>query len=224
MITMMVLLCYLNLSGMSLECKVIVIMNNSPLGGQFCTDSVDIQQWSNNSMYFNKLAIVPRLNFTCSGTLTSIRARLFNVIGANAYPYFQVWRLTSVGLTIYNKIGEVQLQPDDPVTKNSINYWGTNITLAGNHTIEVQSGDVVGYYHPPNACYLVMDIPTNGYWLYQFNRSAAPNSINISERDVMFSNRQPLLQFTIVDMDYHCLHMYILYVIHLYLKISSVTS
>ena len=164
-------------------------------------------------MNFNKLAIVPCLNFTCSGTLTSIRARVFNVIGANTYPYFQVWRPTSIASTIYNKTGEVQLQPDDAITKNGIDYWEVNIALTGNNTIEVQSGDVVGYYHPPNAHYLVMDIPTNGYWLYQFNRSTAPNSINISERDVMFSNRQPLLQFTIVGMDYHCLHTYI---IHLY--------
>ena len=41
MLTMMVLLCYVNLSGMSLECIVIVLMNNSLLGGQFCTDNVD---------------------------------------------------------------------------------------------------------------------------------------------------------------------------------------
>ena len=40
MITMMVLLCYVNLSGMSLECIVIVLMNNSLLGGQFCIDSI----------------------------------------------------------------------------------------------------------------------------------------------------------------------------------------
>ena len=32
MITMMVLLCYVNLSDMSLECIVIVLMNNSLLG------------------------------------------------------------------------------------------------------------------------------------------------------------------------------------------------
>ena len=38
MITMMVLLCYVNLSGMSLECVVIVLMNNSLLGGQEGTD------------------------------------------------------------------------------------------------------------------------------------------------------------------------------------------
>ena len=135
---------------------------------------------------------------------------MFNIPGTSAYPYFQVWRPTSDGSTIYNKTGEVQLQADDPVTKNGPNYWEVNITLTGNNTIEVQSGDVVGYYHPPDSHYLVMDIPTNGYWLYQFSRSAASNSINISERDVMINYRQPLLQFTIVGMDYHCLHTYIL--------------
>ena len=44
MITMMVLLCYFNLSGMLLEYIVIVLMNNSLLDGQFCTDYVDVQQ------------------------------------------------------------------------------------------------------------------------------------------------------------------------------------
>ena len=168
--------------------------------GQMCTDSVNIHQWSNSTMNFNKLAIVPRLNFTCSGILTNIRVRLFNVIGTNKYPYFQVWRPTSLSSTIFNKIGEVQLQPDDQVSQNGINYWEVNITLSGNNTIEVQPGDVVGYHHPPGARYLVMDIPNNEYWLYQFNGSTAPNSINISERDVMLNYRQPLLQFTIVGM------------------------
>ena len=48
MITMMVLLCYVDLSGMSLECIVIVLMNNLLLGGQECTDYVDIQQNGDN--------------------------------------------------------------------------------------------------------------------------------------------------------------------------------
>ena len=44
MITMMVLLCYVNLSGMSLGCVVIVIINNSLLSGKFSINSVDVQQ------------------------------------------------------------------------------------------------------------------------------------------------------------------------------------
>ena len=55
MITMMVLLCYVNLSGMSLECIVIVLMNNSLLGGQFCTDTVNVQQNGNDHIGRNRL-------------------------------------------------------------------------------------------------------------------------------------------------------------------------
>ena len=55
MIPMMMLLCYVNLSVMSLECIVIVIMNNSLLGGQFCTDSVDIQQNDDDALGHNNL-------------------------------------------------------------------------------------------------------------------------------------------------------------------------
>ena len=38
MITMMVLLCYVNFTGMLLECIVFVLMNNSLLGGPERTD------------------------------------------------------------------------------------------------------------------------------------------------------------------------------------------
>ena len=116
MITMMVLLCYVNLSGMSLECIVIVLMNNSLLGGQFCTDSVDVQQFGDSIIGFDRLAIIPHLNFTCNGRITSIRAGVWYHEIGNDYPYFQVWQAESANSTIYNKIGEVQLQSDYQVT------------------------------------------------------------------------------------------------------------
>ena len=70
------------------------------------------------------------------------------------FPSVQLWRAVSVGSTMYNKIDVVQLQSDDQVTLGRGNEFGeANITLpiTGNNTIEVQSGDVVGYYHPPVA-------------------------------------------------------------------------
>ena len=76
----------------------------------------------------------------------------------NNYPFFQVWRAASVGSTIYNKIGEVQLQSDDHLSEiNDVTQIAT-INITGNNTIEVQSGDVVGYYHPPDARYRVRTI------------------------------------------------------------------
>ena len=195
MITMMMLLCYVNLSGMSLECIVIILMNNSLLGGQTCTDSVNIEQDGNMQFGRGRLAIIPRLNFTCNGRITSIRARMsFNTL-RNDYPSFQVWQSESVGSTIYNRIGEVQLQSDDQVT-GSGNRRTVNIILTGNNTIEFQSGDVVGYYHPPQSGYQVRTIQTDGYILYRFN-GLPPTSVNLNDANRNDNERQPLIQFTI---------------------------
>ena len=156
MITMMVLLCYVNLSGMSLECIVIVLMNNSLLGGQECTDYVDVQQHGDVAIGHNRLAIIPRLNFTCNGRITSIRARMIFDNNSSDYPSFQMWRPPSVGSTMYSKIGKVQLQSDDQLSVVNNATRIATITLTGNDTMKVQSGDVVGYYHPPDACLRVI--------------------------------------------------------------------
>ena len=195
MITMMVLLCYVNLSGMSLECIVIVLMNNLLLGGQECTDYVNVQQFGGTAIGRNRTAIIPRLSFTCNGRITSITARIWR---DNDYQrsdtFFQVWRAASVSSTIYNKIGEVQLLSDQVAT-NSNSCKEGNIILTGNNTIEVQSGDVVGYYHPPDARYRVLTIQTNGYRLYQF--SGSPDSVDLNNNIDNDDRRQPLIQFAI---------------------------
>ena len=132
---MIMLLCYVNLYGMSLECIVIVLMNNSLLGGQECTDYVDVQQDGDRQFFRNRQAIIPRLNFTCNGRITSITARVYFDNSRSTYPFFQVWRLILVNSTIYNKTGEVQLS-DDQVTGTGT-YRTANIILTGNNRIEV---------------------------------------------------------------------------------------
>ena len=201
MITMMMLLCYVNLSGMSLECIVIVLMNNSLLGGQVCTDYVNVHQNGHDQIGRGRLAIIPRLNFTCNGRITSIRARMWfdDDDRRSDYLFFQVWRPSSVGSRVYNKIGEVQLQSDEQVTSSGT-YQTANIN---NNTIEFQSGDVVGYYHPPQSRYRVRTIKTDGYVQYQFNGSPAPTSVDLSNPDRDNNERQPLIQFTIGK----CMHL-----------------
>ena len=170
-------------------------MTNLLLGGQFCTDSVDIQQNGDDALGRNNLAIIPRLNFTCNGRITGIRAKLWFSNEHDEYLFFQVWRPASVGSTIYNKIGEVQLQSDDQVNEVGGNNRLANIILTGNNTIEVQSGDVVGYYHPSNAHYRVRNLPTDGYILYQF--SGSHESVDLDNATDHVNERQPLIQFTI---------------------------
>ena len=124
--------------------------------------------------------------------------------GKSDYLYFQVWR--SVGSRIYNKTGEVQLQSDDQLI-GSGHYQTANIILTGNNTIEVQSGDVVGYYHPPDARYQVRTIRTNGYKLFQFN--GTPESVALNESINKDNNRQPLIQFTIGKFVHNVTNIYV---------------
>ncbi|XP_065899833.1 uncharacterized protein [Dysidea avara] len=98
---------------------------------------------------------------------------------------------------MYNRTGEVQLQSDDQVTTGSNGFLEANISLTGDDRIEFQSGDIVGYYHPPNVRYSLRDIQTDGYVLYRFDRSSPPTSVDLSERNAMLNNRQPLIQFII---------------------------
>ena len=109
--------------------------------------------------------------------------------------YFQIWRPSSTSSQLYHKIDEVQLQSDEQVTKG-INNFLVNVTLSGDNAIEFQSGDVIGYYHPPDSRYLVVDITTNGYVQYQFNGSLN-DSANISEANKVFKARKPLFEFAI---------------------------
>ncbi|XP_065899824.1 uncharacterized protein [Dysidea avara] len=161
---------------------------------QVCTDVVNIQQDGNNSLARNRYAIFPRLNFTCDGRLTNIKARVTSRSGSgNRVLCFQVWQPLSSESLMYNKIADIQLQG---VTAGSNSFLETNISLNGDDRIEFQSGDVIGYYHQPGSQYQVKDIQTIGYMMYQFDGPPS-TSVDLSEADAMLPNRQPLIQFTI---------------------------
>ena len=96
---------------------------------------------------------------------------------------------------IYNKIGEVHLS-DNQVTGSGF-FRTANIILTGDNTIEVQSGDVVGYYRQGDARYRLSTIQTNEYILYEFGGdSNTPTSVNLNNADRNI-NEQPLIEFTI---------------------------
>jgi len=115
----------------------------------------------------------------------------------NGFPSFQVWRPSSPGSLIYNRISEVQLQSDDQVIIGSNGFQEARIPLNGDDRIEFQSEDVIGYYHPLDSRYNVRDIQTDGYLLYLFDESPPPASINLDERSARRNSRQPLIQFQI---------------------------
>ena len=96
---------------------------------------------------------------------------------------------------IYNKVGEIQLQSQYQVTEGYNNFEAI-IILTGHKRLEFQPDDVIGYYHPPQSRYQVMDVDTVGYVLYRFDETSPPNTLNLREANRILSNRQPLLQFT----------------------------
>ena len=166
------------------------------LGGEFCIECINVQQRSRFQLFHRRLAIIPRLNFSCNGRVTSIKAGLDKNSSLSNFLSFQVWRPSLPGSRVYNKVGEVQLQSDDQVTKGYYNFEAT-VTLTSENRIEFQSGDVIGYYHPYQSRYQVKDASTRGYMLYRFDGSPPPNSVNLSAANDTFDYRQPLLQFIV---------------------------
>ena len=75
------------------------------LGGQECTDNVNVQESGNGVSHRDRLVIIPHLSFNCNSRITSIRARLWFSNVNSDYPFFQVWRPVSVDSTAYSKIG-----------------------------------------------------------------------------------------------------------------------
>ena len=96
---------------------------------------------------------------------------------------------------IYNKVGEIQLQSEYQVTEGYNNFEAI-IILTGEKRLEFQTDDVVGYYHPPQSRYRVLDVTTTGYVLYRFNGTPPLSTLKLTEAYRKLNNRQPLLQFT----------------------------
>ena len=198
-----------------IECIVIVSMTNSLLGGQICTDKVDINIDEENTKEVdkNRLVIVPHLNFTCNGRLTSIMARVKQTGDKDDNNLFlQVWRQAADDAKIYNKISEATLilqssypvddddddddhenDDDDDDDDNNDDSDDddddddddriANFIFADNMTVDVKLGDVVGYYHPNDTHYIIKDKRSDGYQLYEFKMLPSMNSVDLSEHN-----------------------------------------
>jgi len=170
------------------------------IGIQSCKDYVDIQQVGDDQLSQGQVTIVPRLSFTCNGRINNIRVRLRFDDDFNQYPYIQLWRPSSPSSTAYNKIGEIQLQ-ETHVELHLISGAErriADIPLSGTNRLLVQSGDIVGFYHPPDSRYQIKTIQTAGYVLYSFCGSNTVTSLDSSIIVLpTIDKRQPLIQFTL---------------------------
>ena len=170
------------------------------IAGLTCIDVVDnVQQTPDSQIIANRTVIVPRLNFTCNGRITNIRVRIDSATeifpdntGTNL-PYIQVWRQSPTSQLNYSLVDKVQIQSDHLNTQ--LTYLEAIIPLTGNDRIQFLSGDVIGFYNPPDSGYVTRDIQTTGYVFYVFVGSNA-SSFNLSA-GIMSDRKQPLIQFTL---------------------------
>jgi len=97
---------------------------------------------------------------------------------------------------MYSKIGEIQVQESHVI---EFDYREANITLTSSNRLIVQSGDVVGFYHPPDSRYQVRTIQTDGYMLYIYDGTNITTSLDSSSSLKLLNTnrRQPLIQFTL---------------------------
>jgi len=167
-------------------------------GGEMCFDTISVQQRGDNRFSSPRQVIVPRANFTCSGRITGITASMNRVTSGTTAPYLEVWHQTTPGISVFDKVGEVQLVESEIVEEvdgNSLMYYFVNITLTDDDRIEFEAGDVIGYYQLSNSRYQVWSVSTAGYTAYSNQASIPLNESDLVKLSIG-NNRRPLIQLT----------------------------
>ena len=91
------------------------------------------------------------------------------------------------------KIGEVHFSAGSVKGVDQGSYYYANISLNSSSQIEFQSGVVIGYYQPSNAC-LKWNIQTSGYTSYSNTVTSPLTSIDINHVENVHDNYQPSLK------------------------------
>ena len=96
----------------------------------------------------------------------------------------------------YDRVDQVQIQATQLTRPPPKGWLEANIPLTGSNRLQFQSGDVIGFYHPPDFSHEIRTTRTDGYVLHQFVGTYA-SSLALGDANNTFDNRQPLIQFEI---------------------------
>lgn len=135
-------------------------------------------------------------NFTCGGRLNRVMASMLQQSQNNGEFLFQIWRPSSPGSDIYNRVGQFALRESD-VTEVSVDngttYWLLNMSLTGDERVEFEAGDAVGYYHPENPRYRVHNNPDPPSYRQTNTLTNVSGPSEVFYRNISgIINRQPL--------------------------------
>ena len=138
----------------------------------------------------NQTVIVPRLNFSCNGWIMNIKVRINLRDDGNDYPFIQIWR-PSPHSQLYSLVDKVQMQSSHYNTEKIYIYADIN-----DINMHFLTGDVIGFYNPPNSGYQLRRQKGAGYFVYHVFDGSEVSQINFPS-DTHFDGRLPVIQFTI---------------------------
>ncbi|XP_065899208.1 CUB and sushi domain-containing protein 1-like isoform X3 [Dysidea avara] len=173
-------------SALLIHCAIIT-------GGQNCIDNPDVSQIGTVLVPSGRQVVVPNVRLNCTVRVTHIAASLgFGDLGSNQ-PIIQMWRPSSPGSTVYNRIAQVQTTGEITI---DFNHFFFNLSIPNSSDFEFLPGDVIGYYQPSSPRRRIWSIPTSGYTSYSNNANGPTTTIDISNVDNVEPSRQPLIELS----------------------------
>ena len=166
--------------------------------GQSCINSVDVQQQGSNKLNTNSQVIIYGSGFRCYSRLTGYLVSLYHDNIGEDYPHIEIWRATFISdggtmQSAFVRISEYVLTEDDIVQME--NYYFANVSFAINETIELQPGDIIGYYQPANPRYTVWSVNTAGYISSNISTGKTSQGVVFTMDNLnLYNGSQPLIQ------------------------------
>ena len=162
------------------------------LGEQSCLNNPDVNQPGNVPISLGRQVIIPNARFNCTAQIIGIAVSLsFGNLGNNP-PLIQLWRPSTLGSSIFNRIAQVEIPPGDVI---AFNHLFVNMSITSSN-IEALPGDVLGYYLSSNSTRRIGSIQTSGYTAYSNNANISATTIDISDVDNVEPNQQPLIELS----------------------------
>jgi len=179
-------------------CDISIILVNTfaiVLDGQNCINNPGMSAYEHlgGNIKKGRQVIVPSFKFNCYGRINHASAVMINAShSGDELPLFQIWRPTTFGSTLYNRIGQIKFPIGNLIEDTK--FYFTNAIPEDRQTIEFQPGDVIGYYQPSNPRLLLWSINQTGFVSYSNNASDAVITYNTESADYVDNGLQPFIR------------------------------
>ena len=158
-------------------------------GERSCIRNPDVMQQGTVTIPSGQQVIVPTALIDCPARITNIAVSLSRgTTSGTDLPMIQIWRPSSQGSPLYNRIAQVQIPTG---TSFAFDHFFVNMSIS--NSIELLPGDVIGYYQPASPQRLIWSIQTNGHTSYANNASSPGATIDINNVDNV-ETVQPLIE------------------------------